>query len=185
MTLSSLFQAKEDLLVLIDLQERLLPAIQQGEAVARRSVFLAQVASALEVPTLVTEHCAERIGGSVPPLRTLDLPTVAKRHFGAMETAAFREALPPDRRRVILAGTEAHVCVYQTAVGLLEAGWAVALAVDACGSGLASDRETALADLARRGCRLATTEQVAFEWLSHADHPAFRTVLALLKTARH
>ncbi|MCL6638040.1 MAG: isochorismatase family protein, partial [Alicyclobacillus sp.] len=87
----------------------------------------------------------------------------------------------PARQTVVLAGCEAHVCVLQTALGLLEHDFDVWVVTDACGSRHERDRDAALDRLAANCVELVTTEMVGFEWLRDADHPRFREALALLK----
>ncbi len=89
---------------------------------------------------------------------------------------------PEDGRNVIvIAGCEAHVCLLQTALDLLEEEFDVWVVTDACGSRLESNRDAAFDRLAGNGAELVTTEMVAFEWLRTADHPAFKDMLALVK----
>lgn len=106
--------------------------------------------------------------------------TVAKHHFDAAADGLL-EALPVGRTRVIVAGCEAHVCVLQTAMGLLQRGLSVTLAVDAMGSRKVVDKEAAIARLNKAGAEVATVEMVAFEWLRSSQHPRFRDILQLIK----
>ena len=80
-----------------------------------------------------------------------------------------------------MAGCEAHVCLLQTALGLLRAGLSVWVVANACGSRRASDHAAAMARLSNAGATIVTHEMVAFEWLHHCEHPRFREVLALIK----
>ena len=86
-----------------------------------------------------------------------------------------------DRRDIVVAGCEAHVCVMQTALGLLDAGRRVYLVRDAVGSRRSESKETAVSRLARHGAEIVTTEMVVFEWLGSAEHPRFRDIIALIK----
>jgi nicotinamidase-related amidase len=86
-----------------------------------------------------------------------------------------------DRPDIMVAGCEAHVCVMQTALGLLDAGRRVYLVRDAVASRRAESKETAVARLARHGAEIVTTEMVLFEWLGSAEHPRFRDIIALIK----
>lgn len=171
-----ILEAGRSRLVLVDLQERLVPAIAHGAAVVAAAGRLLSGARLLGVPVTVTEHCPEAIGPTLPELRERLAPfeIVTKRRFAAADV------LPPLDLAVI-AGTEAHVCVLQTALALQAAGGAVAVVEDAVGSRRESDRLAALARLRSAGVAVVTVEMVLFEWLGHADHPAFRQILALLK----
>jgi nicotinamidase-related amidase len=170
-------------LVLIDLQARLLPAIAHNEHVLARALRLVEAARLLEVPVLATEHCPDRIGGTVPALAERLRPSEihAKRAFSAAALDGFTALLQGGRDQLVLAGTEAHVCVLQTALGLRARGAEVVVVADAVGSRAASDLEYGLARLARSGVEVVTSEMVLFEWLGHADDPAFRAVHRLLR----
>lgn len=170
-------------LVLIDLQARLVPAIAQHERVLERALRLLEAARLLDVPVLATEHCPDRIGRSVPALAERLRPgeVHAKRAFSAAGLDGVTALLASGRDQLVLAGTEAHVCVLQTALGLRERGAEVAVVTDAVGSRAASDLDLGLARLARAGVAVVSSEMVLFEWLGHADDPAFRAVHRLLR----
>jgi nicotinamidase-related amidase len=91
------------------------------------------------------------------------------------------EALPEGRQHIVIGGCEAHVCMLQTALSLLDAGYKVWVVADATGSRRESDRDIALDRLRQSGARIVTTEMVAFEWMIHCNHPRFREVQALIK----
>ena len=167
------------LVLVIDVQERLAPAIRNGTAVVAACSRLLRGAALLGVPSLATEHCAERIGRTLAALEPDDV--FPKRHFSAVREPGFRQRIGGSS--VVLAGMEAHVCVTQTALDLLADGVAVAVATDACGSRRGEDRKRALQRLANAGAVLTTVETVLFEWLGSADDPAFRDVLAVMKEA--
>ena len=102
------------------------------------------------------------------------------KHMQKSQQSAAQE--PEDSRNVIvIAGCEAHVCLLQTALDLLEEDFDVWVVTDACSSRLESNRDAAFDRLAGNGAELVTTEMVAFEWLRTADHPAFKDMLALIK----
>lgn len=177
-------ERERSLLLLIDLQERLAPAIHGGAALRQRIAALLEGARQLAVPTAFTEQSPESLGPTLPALRGLapEAPVLGKTHFCATaepETLAHLRAL--DRPQVVLVGTEAHVCVLQTALGLLQAGFAVYPVADAVGSRRPEDRARALNRLAAAGAIPVTTEMVLFEWLAASDHAAFRPLLALIK----
>jgi nicotinamidase-related amidase len=167
-------------LLLVDLQGALLPAIAQGAALIARAAFLARVARLLDVPIYATEQNPAGLGPTDPSLLPLIDRTLTKFSFDATQEPGLLAALP-DRAQFVLAGSEAHVCVLQTAIGLLHAGRSVAVVEDAVGSRHAHDRETALARLRAAGIDVVSAEMVAFEWLGRSDHPRFRDVLMLLR----
>lgn len=177
----------DSLFLLIDAQERLIPAIRDGAAVVSAIDRLLRGAALLGVPVRATEHCPEAIGPTVAGLARHLPPAsrLAKRSFDATAEPAIRQALDDlQRPAVVLAGVEAHVCVAQTALGLRAGGRRVFVAEDACGSRRAVDGAAGLARLRSAGCVPVTVEAILFEWLGTADHPAFRDVLSIIKEAR-
>lgn len=181
---ASLLDAERSLLVLVDIQARLAPHIEGHADIERRSLVLAQAARQLGIPVLLTEHCPEAIGRTVSPLREVvpESSIIGKRHFSAMAEPALPEAIGQSGRpQVLVAGMEAHVCVLQTALGIIDAGYECWYVQDAAGSRHAQDRLAAIERLRGAGARLVTSEMVLFEWLRGADHPAFKAVHALIK----
>lgn len=102
-------------------------------------------------------------------------------HFDATREPPFLPALPDGRTKVLLIGTEAHVCVLQTGLGLAAAGYSPILVSDAVGSRHDTDKLATLNRWAQHGLETVSTEMVMFEWLENPAHPAFREVLALIK----
>jgi nicotinamidase-related amidase len=173
-------RAEHSLLLLIDFQARLLPAILDGDAALARARTLSQGAGILAVPRLITEHCADKIGATTPALAADAIPVIAKTSFGAWPADGFEAALQ-GRRDIVVAGVETHVCVLQTVMQLLERDYRVWIAADAVGSRRAEDKALGLQRMAAAGARIVTSEMVLFEWLGHAGHPSFRPVMALIK----
>jgi nicotinamidase-related amidase len=175
------FSAAETTLILIDLQDRLMPAIEHGAAVLDRCLLLARAARMLGIPVLGTEENPAGLGATVAPLAPLLDRIIAKKSFDACREGELPRAITPGRRRLLVGGCEAHVCVMQTVLGLRAQGFAIALAADAVGSRRALDRAMALERLARNGIEVVTSEMVVFEWLERCDHPKFKQVLALIR----
>jgi nicotinamidase-related amidase len=168
-------------LLIIDFQQRLMPAIEDGAAAVANARRLLQAAEMLRVPILFTEHNAGGLGPTVAELAGFASGRLAhKITFDACRMAGFLDRLE-DRRDIVVAGCEAHVCVLQTALGLLDAGRRVYLVRDAVGSRRSESKETAIARLARHGAEIVTTEMVLFEWLGSTEHPHFRDIIALIK----
>lgn len=177
--------AHKSVLVMVDFQERLMPAIADGENVLQRAGFLTQVAQELKVPTIGTAQNPGRLGPNLPPVGDRLDVVVEKMTFGGgaggLDSALYAY---PDRPEIVVAGCEAHVCLLQTALELLESGahgrrvWVVA---DACGSRHPSDRDAAMARLRQAGAVVVTAEMVAFEWLHTAEHPSFKAISRLVK----
>ena len=200
-----LLDAEESQLVLVDYQQRLMPSIHEAERVVGNAVRLARIAQLLEVPLWATEENPEGLGGTVEALQPLVagrvlskmafdgtsvlLPRLkpAPRQQGGNARSLpkhLQKAAPPPsatRESIVLAGCEAHVCLMQTALGLLEEELDVWVVTDACSSRSDRNRDAAFDRLAAAGAELVTTEMVAFEWLRDAGHPRFRDVLTIVK----
>jgi nicotinamidase-related amidase len=173
--------AARSTLLLIDLQQRLMPSIAGAEGVVLNARRLAEAARLVEVPVLATEQNPAGLGGNVEAIAALASRTLAKNFFDATRESGFEDFLPEDRPMVVVAGCETHVCVMQTVLGLLGQGRSVALVSDAVGSRSEANRDAALARAKAHGAELVTTEMVVFEWLETSDHPRFREALKLVK----
>ncbi len=179
-----LMSAAHSQLLLVDYQSRLMPAIHAGDEVCANALRLAQLALALDIPVWGTEQSPEKLGANLPELRAACIRTLAKNRFDAVADGLadwLRPAADAGRAQLVVAGCEAHVCLLQTSLGLLDAGFAVWVVSDACGARSAHNHAAAMARLAAAGATLVTTEMVGFEWLRRADHPAFARWLALVK----
>ena len=177
-----LIDRAQSLLLIIDVQTRLMPAIEGGEAVVANARRLIDAAVLLGVPVLFTEQNAGGLGPTVPDLRP-DLAGGAVAHkmtFDATRADGFLDRLP-EGHAIVVAGCEAHVCVLQTVLGLRAAGRAVYAVRDALGSRHADSKEAALVRMAAHGAEVVTVEMVAFEWLATARHPRFRDIVRLVK----
>jgi nicotinamidase-related amidase len=163
-------------LLLIDLQERLMPVIADHETIVARTVRLAEAATLLDVPVLATEQHPKGLGPTVPPLAGYPQAVMAKTAFSAAGDPAFAELLPAGTGQVVVAGVEAHVCVLQTVLDLLAAGRRVAWVADATGSRDPADRTAAIERARQHGAEIVTSEMVLFEWLRDAKHPSFKQV---------
>ena len=173
-------RADTSLLLVIDVQARLMPAIDGADAVIAQARRLREAATMLDVPALFTEQNPNGLGPTVTGLPTGDVPVIAKMTFDAVRAPGFLDRLPP-RPDVVVAGCEAHVCVLQTVLGLLAAGRRVFVVRDAIGARRAESKETAIGRMARNGAEIVTTEMVVFEWLGTAEHPRFRAAVSLVK----
>jgi nicotinamidase-related amidase len=166
-------------LLVIDIQGRLMPAIEDGPAVIANARRLIDAAALLEIPILFTEQNPAGLGPTVPEL-TPSGPVAHKMTFDAVRSPGFLDRLPAERA-IVVAGCEAHVCVLQTVLGLLAHGRQVFVVRDALGSRRTESKETAVRRMERHGAEIVTTEMVTFEWLTTCEHPRFRDVVALIK----
>ncbi|MEQ8967138.1 MAG: isochorismatase family protein [Azospirillaceae bacterium] len=171
-------------LVVVDVQQRLLPAISRGAAALERIALLVRAAAALGVPVVATEQYPRGLGHTVAEvgLDDADAAVVEKTFFDAIRAPAVRDALmATGRPRPVVCGFEAHVCVLQTVLGSLREGWRPVVVADAVGSRRRADHEAALARLRAEGATVATAEMVVFEWLGTAEDPAFSALLPAIR----
>jgi nicotinamidase-related amidase len=176
-----LLTAEGSVLLLIDLQQRLMPVICDGEAVVERAVRLAEAARLLDVPVRATEQNPAGLGPTVAPLAGYPQEIMTKTSFSAVGDPGFSSLIPAETSEIVVAGCEAHVCVLQTVLGLLASGRRVVLAADATGSRYPADLAVALDRARQHGAEVVTSEMVLFEWLRDSEHPKFREVHKLLK----
>ena len=199
-----LIDVEESQLVLVDFQPLLQAAMFDAATVWTNAGRLAQAAHLLQVPVWGTEQNPSKLGGMPEDLRTVCRRVLAKMQFSAVEEGLAEWLQPPPtasrgnarslprhlqkpqpeqatRKSIVLAGVEAHVCLLQTALDLLEEEFEVWVVTDACTSRTERNRDAAYDRLAGAGAELVTTEMVIFEWLRGAEHPDFKPVQALIK----
>lgn len=170
-------RARSSLLV-IDIQERLLPHIDGGQAVLDHAVWLVKVAQRLGVPVMVSEQYPQGIGPTVAVLRELASPEslAEKLHFSCV-AARCLDGLPGvERPQVVVVGTESHVCVLQTVLDLRAQGREVFVVAEAVGSRKPADKALALERMRAHGAGIVSREMVAFEWLRQAGTDEFREI---------
>lgn len=181
--------SETSLLVIIDVQERLLPAIFQQQQVIFNVRRLLEAASAIGVPVVVTEQYPQGLGETVRellPFIPADAAVLPKKSFSIYDDENIRLAIEKHRRsQVILCGAEAHICVQQSAFDLLGAGKEVHIVIDAIGSRFAENRDTALRRFEFSGMVVTNTESLLFEWCRSADHPQFKVFSRLAKETPH
>lgn len=175
-----LIEASRTALVLIDYQQKLMPAIHGHEALLPQARKIATIANLLALPVIGTEQMPDKLGANDAELRRLCDKTLAKRHFDACADG-LPAALPTGVREVVIGGCESHICLLQTALSLRQRGYTVWPLLDASGSRRPSDHEAAFARLRDAGAVPVTVEMVAYEWLRDSEHPLFRQVLKLIK----
>lgn len=199
-----LLDIEESQLVLVDYQEKLMPAIFDGAQVLKNATLLARVAQQMQVPVFGTEQNPSKLGPNAAELRGLCDKTLAKMFFSAVPEGLNEWLRPPakpqggnarslpkhlqkppqaapERNSIIIAGCEAHVCLLQTALELLEDEFDVCVVTDACSSRTERNRDAAFDRLAGAGAELVTTEMVVFEWLRSCEHEDFRDILQMIK----
>lgn len=174
-----LMRAETSCLLVVDLQERLMPAINLADQVVENSAWLIQIAQRLSVPVLASEQYPRGLGRTVTAIRELLLANtvVEKNHFScAAELECMRRIDLLGRDQMVLVGVEAHVCVLQTALDLKMVGKEVYLVADGVSSRSSRDTELALERMRAEGVRIVSREMVAFEWLHQAGTDRFREI---------
>jgi nicotinamidase-related amidase len=176
--------AQSSQLIVIDIQERLLPAIDGGERIVNRTALLLKAAQELAVPVLASEQYPTGLGKTVPALAEALLAedVIEKLEFSLPAApGALQRIHDRGRKQVVVAGIEAHICVLQTAMSLMDHGFSVHVVADAIGSRDPDNKAFAVDRLRQAGISVVTTEMVVFEWLERAGTDTFRTLSRLVR----
>lgn len=179
-----LIDAANAFLTVIDMQERLLPAIADNEVVERNCSILLQAANQMNVPTVVSEQYPKGLGQTVPGLAGFvkgDAIFPKVEFSCARDSALLKQMEQLGRKQAILCGVEAHICVLQTALELQQQGFEVFVAVDATGSRSQASKEIARDRMNAAGISLVTTEMVVFEMVQTAAAPQFKALSKLIQ----
>lgn len=176
-----MISAGKSTLVVIDVQQRLMPAINEADLIIGNIRRLIDAAVLLDVETIFTEQNADGIGHTLTELTDgRDATVLHKKHFDTTREGEILSRIPADRELVV-AGCEAHVCVMQTVLGLLDDKRRVFIVTDAMGARFPHNKQAAIERMAHHGAEAVTMEMVLFEWLETSDHPKFKDVLSLIK----
>ncbi len=169
--------------IVVDIQERLTPALNEAEAMVASSRLLLQGLQALAVPLLVTEQYPKGLGVTVAAVKLLlgDALLFEKTRFSAFTDEVAAALKTQGAQNVILVGAEAHVCMLQTALDLRAAGYAVYVPFECTTSRAAANKANALAQMSAAGVVVSNVESVLFQLLADAKHPAFKTVSKLIQ----
>lgn len=179
-----LIRTDRSLLLVIDVQARLAPAIHDGPRLTANIIKLLQAGRRLQVPCLATEQYSRGLGRTLPEVaeEMPDDAAVEKIHFSALSEPGFAARLESfDRKQLIVVGMEAHVCVLQTVLELLDADYEVFLVADATGSRAPENAALAVERMRDAGASIVSSEMVMFEWMRRADIACFKEVSALIK----
>ena len=177
-------KSSEAVLVIVDVQERLAKAMERREQVEAAIGVLIRTAKLHDIPIIMTQQYTKGLGPTVESLSAeLDgVDPVEKIYFSCCGEEPFTRALDAlSRRKVILTGMEAHVCVLQTALDLLDAGYTVHLPWDAVCSRFDGNRDAAMRFMERAGAVITSSETIAFQILEKAGTPEFKEISSLLK----
>lgn len=176
--------AQTSLLAIIDVQEKLVAALDK-DIVVKRAAILAQAANILKIPVLVTEQYPKGLGNTVEQVKqhfTTDVQVIEKTAFSALKAEGFSEKLKSSgKKQIIICGIETHVCVHQTVADLLNEGYEVYVAKDACASRNKYEFKQGIERMRENGAKITCLEIILFELLKDAKNPCFKEIQALIK----
>lgn len=179
-----LIQSEKSLLLVIDVQERLTPAISDAPRLTANIIRLLQAAKLLQVPCLGTEQYPKGLGKTLGDVAAL-IPSdsmIEKIYFSAMGEPGFAERLKATgRSQIVVVGMEAHICVLQTTMELRDAGYEVFAVDDGMGSRVRANTDLAIDRMRPAGVEVVSTEMVIFEWARRANRDCFKQLSALIK----
>ncbi len=176
-------RADSSLLVIVDVQPGFMKVIHEQDRVLKRTRFLAEIARLLEIPIIASEQVPDKLGSSDSSLIPFfSQAAISKTCFGCCESEEFSNALLSyDRSQIFLTGIETHICVSQTALGLLDEDYEVVVCPDAVSARSIDGHKLGMERMRDEGVVPMHTEAVAYEWLGSADHPKFRDAVAIVK----
>lgn len=174
-----LLQKDKSCLLLIDVQEKLTPLVMNSDKLIASCEWLMRVASEFDVPLLVSEQYSKGLGPTIEPLRKI-MPgktDIDKLHFSCYRSQSFLKHWQQlNRKQAVIAGIETHVCVLQTSLDLIKAGYEVYVVVDGVSSRNLIDHQTGIERMRAEGVQLVTREMVFFEWMEQAGTSVFKAL---------
>lgn len=181
----TILNIEDSLVLVIDIQEKLLNAVFNKTSLEKRAEIIAGTAKILGIPTIVTEQYPKGLGNTVEGLKNAlseNAQTFEKKSFSALENEEVLTAIKASgKKQIIIFGIETHICVSQTTNALIQEGFDVSVIRDACGSRSELEYSAGLNRMKENGAHILTTEIALFEWLKSAKHPNFKEVQALIK----
>ena len=174
----------DTVLLIIDVQDRLVGMLKNSDEIVKNNTILAKTANVLGVPTIVTEQYPQGLGSTVSEIREYANPdnTYEKTSFSALDEECVKAKLKElNPKNIILTGIESHICVYQTALALLEEGYRVYVVKNAVSGRKSKDYKTSLELMRDFGAKLTCVETVLFELLKTSKHQNFKEIQALIK----
>lgn len=180
----SLLTREDTLLVVIDFQEKLMPAMYGKEEIEDRTVRLIKGTEALGIPKIVTQQYTKGIGETIPSVAKAlrEFSPIDKTSFSCLGSEEFSKQIESaGRKNIVICGIEAHICVLQTAIQLMEEGYNVYIAVDCISSRNINDKLWAAERLERAGAVVTTYEAILYEILGDAKEEGFKAVSAIVK----
>jgi len=183
---AQLLERETAALLVLDLQAKLVPAMFDPQGVIRNAQILLRLAELLQIPRILTAQYVKGLGPVVPEILQAapEIAPFEKTSFGCFGERDFLRQLKlraPEARSLLIAGVESHICVMQTALGALEAGYLVHVAADATSSRTQENWRIGLNRMERAGAVISSTEMMVYELLGKSATPEFRAILPLLK----
>jgi nicotinamidase-related amidase len=176
---------ERSILLLIDIQPSFMKIIHDQERVIERSLFLAQVARLFKVPVIASEQYPSRMGGTDSRISSFVDQVFPKMEFSAMANEAFASAVgASERKQAVVVGVETHICITQTCLDLLRAGFEVVACPDAVSSSSVDRHKLGMERLRDSGAMPAHSEAVAYEWAHTAESPQFKEMLQIVKNSK-
>ena len=173
------------LLLIIDVQNKLINAAYNKQLLEKKSVIMAQAASILGIPVVVTEQYPKGLGGTIQPIKDAlgeNGVYLEKTSFSAIENPAIASNIDKSgKKQIVIFGIETHICVSQTVNALISKGYDVTVISDACGSRSEDEHKAGLERIKENGAHIITTEIALFEWLKGARHIKFKEIQSLIK----
>ena len=181
----NILNEKDSIILIIDIQDKLLNAVFNPELILKKSEIIAKTADLLDIPVVVTEQYPIGLGKTIDKLSEA-LPSSTryfeKNTFSALDNPEIVEMIRTLRRKqIIVLGIETHICVSQTVNALVEAGYDVNVIADACGSRSETEYLAGLDRMKEAGAHIMTAETAIFEWLRASSHPKFKEIQKLIK----
>ncbi|MFH1446138.1 MAG: hydrolase [Chloroflexota bacterium] len=179
-----MLNSEESILVVIDVQGKLVHVVEDSSLILTNIQKLIMGAQALNIPIIVTNQVPEKLGTTTPEIAELlpEVEPISRTSFSCLREIQFMVRLNELAcKQIILCGLEAHICLYQSALDLLEAGYEVYYVVDAISARAAVNKQTAITRVIAAGAKLTTVEMLLFEMLRDARHPAFKAIAKIIK----
>ena len=178
-----MFNTNDTTIICIDIQQKLVSMLKNGNAVEANAVKLMKTASILNIDTIITEQYPKGLGATTENIKLIkDFRTIEKTSFSALQTEEFKKEFQKlKNKNVIVFGIETHICVLQTVIDLINSGYKVFVVEDCSGSRDENNHKIALDVMKQYGAKVITLEIALFEFLKSSKHPNFKEVQQLIK----
>lgn len=178
-----MFNTQDTSIICIDIQEKLVKMLEQGDKIASNCEKLLKAANTLNISTIITEQYPKGLGSTIEPIKSItSFITVEKTTFSALKTEEFVKTFKNiNKKNVIIFGIETHICVLQSVIDLLKENYNVFIISDCCASRNKDNHNTALNLAQQEGARIITLEIALFNFLKSSQHPNFKEIQSLIK----